>query len=139
MRNQTTLTVEIGVGLVSGGVFFLVLGIIMFFDATLLAMGNILFVSGISLLIGPQKTLMFFTRKQKIRGTVCFFAGMALVFLRWALIGMIVEMIGFLNLFGYVLHVLTYTVTFSPSSSASCDRYPSLDAYCLYRESVKYV
>ena len=97
------LTVEIGVGLVSGGVFFLVLGLIMFFDATLLAMGNVLFVSGISLLIGPQKTLMFFTRKQKIRGTVCFFTGMALVFLRWALIGMVVEMIGFLNLFGCVL------------------------------------
>lgn len=133
------LTIEIGVGLVSGGVFFLVLGIIMFFDATLLAMGNILFVSGISLLIGPQKTLMFFTRKQKIRGTVCFFAGMALVFLRWALIGMIVEMIGFLNLFGYVLRVLTHTATFSPLSSVSCDRYLLLDAYCLYRESAKYV
>ena len=66
MRVRVMLTVEIGVGLVSGGVFFLVLGLIMFFDATLLAMGNVLFVSGISLLIGPQKTLMFFSRKQKI-------------------------------------------------------------------------
>ena len=53
---------EIGVGLVSGGVFFLALGAIMFFDATLLAMGNVLFVSGIALLIGPQKTLLFFAR-----------------------------------------------------------------------------
>lgn len=96
------LTAEIGVGLVSGGVFFLAMGILMFFDATLLAMGNILFVSGIALLIGPQKTLTFFARKQKIRGTVCFFTGMALVFLRWAIIGMVVEMVGFLNLFGYV-------------------------------------
>ena len=61
MRIRVMLTVEIGVGLVSGGVFFLVLGLIMFFDATLLAMGNVLFVSGISLLIGPQKTLMFFS------------------------------------------------------------------------------
>ena len=31
---------EIGVGLVSGGVFFLALGVIMFFDATLLAMAT---------------------------------------------------------------------------------------------------
>lgn len=93
---------EIGVGLVSGGVFFLALGVIMFFDATLLAMGNVLFVSGIALLIGPQKTLLFFARKQKIRGTVCFFTGMSLVFLRWAIVGVIVETVGFLNLFGYV-------------------------------------
>lgn len=93
---------EIGVGLVSGGVFFLALGVIMFFDATLLAMGNVLFVSGIALLIGPQKTLLFFARKQKIRGTVCFFTGMGLVFLRWAIVGVIVETVGFLNLFGYV-------------------------------------
>ena len=42
MRVRVMLTVEIGVGLVSGGVFFLVLGLIMFFDATLLAMGNVL-------------------------------------------------------------------------------------------------
>lgn len=91
---------KIGVGLVSGGVFFLALGVIMFFDATLLAMGNVLFVSGIALLIGPQKTLLFFARKQKIRGTVCFFTGMSLVFLRWAIVGVIVETVGFLNLFG---------------------------------------
>ena len=139
VRIRVMLTVEIGVGLVSGGVFFLVLGLIMFFDATLLAMGNVLFVSGISLLIGPQKTLLFFTRKQKIRGTVCFFTGMALVFLRWALIGMVVEMIGFLNLFGCVLRVLTSSETFSLSSSVFCDKYLLLDVSCLYLESVKYV
>jgi len=111
----------------------------MFFDATLLAMGNVLFVSGISLLIGPQKTLLFFTRKQKIRGTVCFFTGMALVFLRWALIGMVVEMIGFLNLFGCVLRVLTSSEIFSLSSSVFCDKYLLLDVSCLYLESAKYV
>lgn len=94
---------EIGVGLVSGGLLFLVLGIVLFFDATLLALGNVLFLAGIALLIGPQKTLLFFARPQKVRGTVCFFAGMALVFVRWTVLGMLVELIGFLNLFGYVI------------------------------------
>lgn len=94
---------EIGVGLVSGGLLFLVLGIVLFFDATLLALGNVLFLAGIALLIGPQKTLLFFARPQKIRGTVCFFAGMALVFVRWTVLGMMVELVGFLNLFGYAL------------------------------------
>ena len=46
--------------------------------------------------------MLFFARKQKIRGTVCFFTGMSLVFLRWAIVGVIVETVGFLNLFGYV-------------------------------------
>lgn len=96
------LTVEIGVGLVTGGIFFLFVGVLLFFDATLLALGNVLFVAGIAMLIGPQRTLTFFARKQKLRGTVCFFAGMALVFVRLTFFGMLVEMVGFLNLFGYV-------------------------------------
>lgn len=93
---------ELGVGIVSGGLLFLVLGILLFFDATLLALGNVLFLTGIALLIGPQKTLLFFARREKIRGTTCFFAGIFFVFMRWAVLGMIIELVGFLNLFGYV-------------------------------------
>lgn len=96
------LTAEIGVGLVSGGIFFLFVGVVLFFDATLLALGNVLFVAGIAMLIGPQRTLTFFARKQKIRGTLCFFTGMALVFLRLTFLGILVETVGFLNLFGCV-------------------------------------
>ncbi|TKY87013.1 hypothetical protein EX895_003690 [Sporisorium graminicola] len=91
---------KIGAGLVSFGTFFIFVGIILFFDAALLALGNVLFTAGIALLIGPQKTFYFFARKQKIRGTVCFFLGMFLVFCKWAVIGMLVEAFGFLNLFG---------------------------------------
>lgn len=64
---------------------------------------QILFVSGLALIIGPQKTFAFFARKQKIRGSICFFGGILLVFLKWPFIGMIVETFGFLNLFGCVL------------------------------------
>lgn len=95
-----TLATEIGAGLVSFGTFFIFVGILLFFDAALLALGNVLFTAGIALLIGPQKTFYFFARKQKIRGTICFFAGMLLVFCKWAVIGMAVEAFGFLNLFG---------------------------------------
>lgn len=99
---SSALATEIGAGLVSFGTFFIFLGIVLFFDAALLALGNVLFTAGIALLIGPQKTFYFFARKQKIRGTICFFAGMILVFCKWAVIGMLVEAFGFLNLFGYV-------------------------------------
>ncbi|SOV05880.1 probable GOT1 - Membrane protein required for ER to Golgi transport [Ustilago sp. UG-2017a] len=91
---------KIGAGLVSFGTFFIFVGIVLFFDAALLALGNVLFTAGIALLIGPQKTFYFFARKQKIRGTICFFAGMLLVFCKWAVVGMAVEAFGFLNLFG---------------------------------------
>ncbi|KAL1748637.1 vesicle transport protein [Schizophyllum fasciatum] len=91
---------KIGVALTTFGTGFMALGVLLFFDGALLALGNILFLSGITLIIGPQRTLYFFARKEKIRGTICFFGGIALVFLKWPFVGMLVEMFGFLNLFG---------------------------------------
>jgi len=91
---------KIGVALTSFGALFMMLGVILFFDGALLALGNVLFLSGLTLIIGPQKTFYFFARKQKLRGTVCFIGGILLVFLKWPLIGVIVETFGFLNLFG---------------------------------------
>ncbi|KAF4567752.1 Golgi Transport [Pleurotus pulmonarius] len=91
---------KIGVALTSFGGLFMMLGIVLFFDGALLALGNLLFLSGITLIIGPTKTFYFFARKQKIRGTVCFLGGILLVFLKWPFIGVVVEVFGFLNLFG---------------------------------------
>ncbi|KAG8998010.1 Golgi Transport [Tulasnella sp. JGI-2019a] len=91
---------KIGVGLTSFGIFFMFLGVMLFFDGGLLALGNILFMSGLTFIIGPTKTFYFFARKQKIRGSLCFFGGILLVFCKWPIIGMLVEVFGFLNLFG---------------------------------------
>ncbi|KAI9457884.1 Got1-domain-containing protein [Russula earlei] len=91
---------KIGVGLTSFGVFFMMLGVMLLFDGALLALGNILFLGGLFLIIGPQKTFYFFARRNKLRGTVCFLGGILLVFLKWPAIGVLVEMFGFLNLFG---------------------------------------
>ncbi|KAF9372135.1 Golgi Transport [Podila verticillata] len=93
-------TQKIGVGLTAFGLFFMLMGVMMFFDGGLLAIGNILFLAGLTLVIGTQKTIYFFARKQKIRGTACFFGGILLVFLKWPFIGVIVELFGFINLFG---------------------------------------
>ncbi|SGY41421.1 BQ5605_C003g02511 [Microbotryum silenes-dioicae] len=97
------------VGLTSFGAFFMLLGMIMFFDGALLALGNILFIAGLPLIIGPRKTFYFFARKQKLRGRngvatrstpFCFVAGVILVFVKYPFIGMLIETFGFLNLFG---------------------------------------
>lgn len=63
-------------------------------------MGNILFLLGITLLLGPQRTFLFFARRQKLRGTAAFVAGITLILLRWSLIGFAIEIYGIFVLFG---------------------------------------
>ncbi|KAI1917336.1 Golgi Transport [Ophidiomyces ophidiicola] len=88
------------------GAVFCTGGILMFFDRSLLAMGNILFVIGLPLILGPQKTLAFFTRRQKLLGSVTFALGVILILLRWPLIGFCVEIYGLFILFGDFLVTL---------------------------------
>jgi hypothetical protein len=52
------------------------------------------------LIIGPQKTIMFFARREKFKGTAAFVAGILLILLRWAFIGFLVEGYGIAVLFG---------------------------------------
>jgi len=66
----------------------------------LLAMGNILFLIGLTLIIGVQKTIVFFTRRQKLQGTAAFTAGIILILLRWPFIGFMIELYGSVILFG---------------------------------------
>ncbi|KAL1996113.1 hypothetical protein VTN49DRAFT_436 [Thermomyces lanuginosus] len=91
---------KIGVIFCSGGGLFLVGGVLFFFDRSMLAMGNILFLIGLTLIIGVQKTIAFFSRRQKLKGTAAFATGIALIFLRWPLIGFLVELYGIFILFG---------------------------------------
>ena len=67
---------------------------------TLTPRSQILFLIGLTIIIGPQKTLLFFARKQKAKGTAAFFVGLALILIRWPLIGFCVELYGIMVLFG---------------------------------------
>jgi len=75
-------------------------GVLMFFDRAMLAMGNILFIIGLTLIIGLQKTFVFFARRQKWKGTAAFLGGIVLILLRWPLTGFLVELYGIFVLFG---------------------------------------
>ncbi|KAK3724113.1 Golgi Transport [Vermiconidia calcicola] len=79
---------------------FLLLGLILLFDRALLAAGNILFLIGITLLLGPSRTFLFFARRQKWRGSAAFWIGIALILVRWTFVGFMVEMVGIFYLFG---------------------------------------
>jgi hypothetical protein len=61
---------------------------------------QILFLIGLTIIIGPQKTALFFARRQKLKGTAAFFMGLFLILMRWALVGFIVELYGIFILFG---------------------------------------
>ncbi|KAF2500560.1 Got1-domain-containing protein [Lophium mytilinum] len=91
---------KIGVAFCSGGGFFLLGGVMMFFDRAMLAMGNILFLIGLTCIIGFQKTALFFARRQKLKGTAAFAAGILLILFRWPFIGFLVELYGIFVLFG---------------------------------------
>ncbi|XP_061780037.1 vesicle transport protein GOT1A [Nerophis lumbriciformis] len=92
-------TIKIGVGLVGFGFFFLLFGVLLYFDSVLLAFGNILFLTGLTFIIGLRRTAHFFFQRQKFKGSFFFLGGVSLVLLRWPIIGMLVETYGFILLF----------------------------------------
>ena len=61
---------------------------------------QILFLVGLTLIIGLQKTAIFFARRQKLKGTAAFAVGIILILLRWPLVGFLVELYGIFVLFG---------------------------------------
>lgn len=96
---EVTDTQKIGVGLAGFGIFFLFLGMMMLFDKSLLALGNILFISGLGAVIGRERTFRFFFQRHKIKGSIAFFGGIIIVLVGWPLVGMIFEGYGFFLLF----------------------------------------
>ncbi|XP_050521989.1 vesicle transport protein GOT1B isoform X3 [Daktulosphaira vitifoliae] len=90
---------KIGVGLAGFGITFLFLGMLLLFDKGLLAIGNILFIVGLSCVIGVTRTLKFFFQRHKIKASVSFFGGILVVLFGWPLVGMLLEIYGFILLF----------------------------------------
>jgi len=91
---------KIGAILTALGSVFIFLGILLFFDRGLLAIGNLTFLAGVTLVLGFWKTQKFLMQPKKLRGTICFLGGILMVLYGWTLIGLIIEIFGFVNLFG---------------------------------------
>ena len=51
-------------------------------------------------MIGVGKSTSFFGQPERLRGSVCFFGGIVVVLLGWPIIGMVIEIYGFIALFG---------------------------------------
>lgn len=67
---------------------------------TKLFANQILFLIGLTLIIGFEKTLAFFSRRQKLKGTAGFALGIILILFRWPLTGFLIELYGLFILFG---------------------------------------
>ena len=89
-----------GVPLLAAGVAVTMLGMSLFFNKTLMRLGNLLFISGVCLSLGPSRTMGYFMQAKKARATACLVAGIFLVFIGWPIIGIVLELFGLLNLFG---------------------------------------
>lgn len=91
---------KIGVALTGLGIFFSGMGIVFFLDSALLTMGNLLFVAGVGMVMGPSRCRAFFLDRRRMRASGCFFAGIFLVMIGWCFFGLIIQGFGGLNLFG---------------------------------------
>lgn len=96
---QITDIQKIGVSFAAFGVTFIFLGVLLLFDKGLLAIGNILFLVGLSLVVGLERTFHFFFQWHKVKGSVAFFGGILIVLIGWPLVGMCIEFYGFFLLF----------------------------------------
>ncbi|KAL0464285.1 UNVERIFIED_CONTAM: Vesicle transport protein GOT1 [Sesamum latifolium] len=93
------LLTEVGQGLTGFGLIFTFAGVLLTFDKGFLAIGNILFLSGMILTIGMKSSLHFFMKPQNYKAAVSFCVGFFFVITGWPIIGMIVETYGFVVLF----------------------------------------
>ena len=97
---------KIGLMLLGSGAAITMLGISLFFNKSLMRLGNLLFIAGVPMTIGPSRTMGYFLQKQKMRATACLGLGIFLVFVGHPVFGMALEVFGLLNLFGNMFPVL---------------------------------
>eukprot|EP00591_Stephanopyxis_turris_P004290 CAMPEP_0195519194 /NCGR_PEP_ID=MMETSP0794_2-20130614/14508_1 /TAXON_ID=515487 /ORGANISM="Stephanopyxis turris, Strain CCMP 815" /LENGTH=314 /DNA_ID=CAMNT_0040648309 /DNA_START=294 /DNA_END=1238 /DNA_ORIENTATION=+ len=109
---------KIGMSFSAGGLLFTLLGISLFFNKTLLRLGNLLFIVGIPLTIGPGRMAGYFLQPKKARATACLILGILLVLVGRPILGMILEAFGVLNLFGNMFPVVWAIVKNMPFVSA---------------------
>ena len=92
---------KIGIMLCGMGALFFFFGVMLFGDTGLLAVGDVLFLVGCTLITGFAGTKNIFLAKGRLVGTVFFFLGIALiVVVGWVKLGLLVQSFGVINLFG---------------------------------------
>lgn len=100
MAYEIDETKKVGLGLIGFGIFFSILGVVLFFDRGLLALGNIFWLAGVAILLGWRSTWQLFTSRSHYKGSASFILGLFLIFVRWPIVGILFEIYGCIVLFG---------------------------------------
>lgn len=91
---------QLGASLLGLGLLLTFAGMMLFFEGTLLRLGNMCIIAGIPLLVGPEAVKNFFIKKERTQATAIVSIGILLVFWGKPRIGILCEIFGILNLFG---------------------------------------
>lgn len=91
---------KIGLSLLASGLSFTLLGVALMFNRTIMRVGNLLFIAGVPMTLGPSRTVAYFVQPEKMRATFCLASGIFLVFMGRPFFGIALEIFGLLNLFG---------------------------------------
>lgn len=103
---------KIGIILVMAGISAYFLGLIFFFDRSLLLIGNLCFLIGIATLIGFFGAISFFTKKGKMKASLFFFLGFFVIIIRFSIIGCILQIYGLLSLFrSFIPHLFEWIMS----------------------------
>jgi len=93
----------------------MLLGVSLFFNKTLLRLGNMLLLIGVPLMFGPSKTMGYFVQPAKARATACLVVGIILVVLLGRpILGISMQVFGLLNLFGNMFPMLRLLLSQMP-------------------------
>jgi hypothetical protein len=72
--------------------------------------------------------MRFFTRRDRLRGIISFFGGIVLVFLRWGMFGMILQLYGLIYLFGQFFPIVAASMKDIPVLGALF-RMPAMESF----------
>ena len=76
--------------------------------------------AGFVLCIGFERTGRFFGQAERVKGTCCFFGGIAVLLLGWPVLGMILEVYGFVALFGGFMPMVGHLSRYLREGGTSC-------------------
>jgi len=90
----------------AAGAALTMLGVSLFFEKNLIRLGNLLLVFGAFFVAGPKRAVAYLADTTKLRGTLVFGLGFFLILSGHPLLGTLVEVFGFFNLFGNLFPLL---------------------------------
>jgi hypothetical protein len=80
------------------------------------------YVPGLACCLGLDKTFAFFAQRDRLKGTTAFLGGIVTVLLGWPILGMIIELYGFVALFGGFLPlVISFLRQVTPLCASAYD------------------